>query len=205
MADGIKPVHVLIGAGVALGALLLYSQAQAKPQVAPPPTPPTPPGDPTLDVARQATAAAEAAAIQSPGSRPGLIALMRQNAAAVQLQSPAAAAAYLATAAKIEAMNGGGINPNPDKLPVAPGFLAGRGDDVEVSPFVVVNAAIPIPPAAGNSLVIRVNQANATDLQGDVTAVLTPQGGISGFGNVPTQFFGRGLVTKVTRNGVPVA
>ena len=206
MADGIKPVHVLVGAGVALGALLLYSQAQARVPVGPtppPPTPPTPPTtDPALDVARQAAAAAEATAIQSPAARPGLIALLEQNAATVRMQSPAAADAYLASAARIRAMNGGGMNPTPA---VGPGFLAGIGDQVNVPPAVAGGAALPVPILPGTELVVQVRQANATDLQGDVVAVVFPGGGSNVQPPIPTVNFSRGLVTKVTRNGQVVA
>ena len=187
---GIQPIHLLIGAGVALGAILLWPKA---------PVPARP--DPVLQQARADIAAAKLrVAGLPPEACQGVVQQLQAAAAAYQATNPQAAAELLAAAASLCA--GGGPNPLPN--PVAPGLAAQPNDDVTVDSAQLAQLGIVLPPGVSGEVLVRVATAGVTDLQGAVTAVSSPLGTVS-VPPIQTPNFPRALVTRVTRNGVVIA
>ena len=191
-AGGIQPIHLLIGAGVALGAFLLW------PKVGGGPGRP----DPVLQQARADIAAAKLrVAGLPPEACQGVVQQLQAAATAYQATNPQAAAELLAAAASLCA--GGGTNPVPPPI-TEPGFLAQVGDDVSVDSGRLAQLGIVLPPGVSGEVLVRVATAGVTDLQGAVTVVSSPLGTVS-VPPIQTPSFPRALVTRVTRNGVVIA
>lgn len=189
---GIQPIHLLIGAGVALGAILLWPRT----------VPGRPYHDPVLERVRADIAAAKLrVAGLPPEACQGVVQQLQAAAAAYQATNPQAAAELLAAAASLCA---GGGPPNPVPAPVSPGLVALPNDDVTVDSGQLAQLGIVLPPGVSGEVLVRVATAGVTDLQGAVTAVSSPLGTVS-VPPIQTPNFPRTLVTRVTRNGVVIA